>query len=134
MDKYPTVIAQCKNEEDVLRCIDFAHKHELEVAVRSGNHSGVGWGTCEKGLVIDLSKMKGVTVDPVKHTAQVTTGSNAQEILAATAQYGLAPILGVVALVPVLHSEEAWVTFQGNTEQLVITYSQPVLSQLIAVH
>jgi hypothetical protein len=94
IDKHPALIAQCKNEEDVLRCIDFAQQHELEVAVRSGNHSNLGWGTCEKGIVIDLSKMKGVTVDPVKHTAQVTTGSTAEEILAATAPYGLAPVLG----------------------------------------
>ena len=94
MDKHPVVIAQCKNEEDVLRCIDFAHQHELEVAVRSGNHSLLGWGTCEKGLVIDLSKMKRVSVDPVKHTVQVTAGSTAEEILAATAPYGLAPVLG----------------------------------------
>ena len=47
------------------RCVDFAHEQELEVAVRSGNHSFLGWGTCEKGIVIDLSRMKAVTVDPV---------------------------------------------------------------------
>lgn len=94
LDKHPVVIAQCKNQEDVLRCIDFAHQHKLEVAVRSGNHSFLGWGTCEKGLVIDLSKMKGIRVDPVKQTVQVTTGNTAEEILAATAQYGLAPVLG----------------------------------------
>jgi hypothetical protein len=94
LDKHPAVIAQCKNQEDVLRCIEFAQQHKLEVAVRSGNHSFLGWGTCEKGLVIDLSKMKGITVDPVKQTVQVTTGNTAEEILAATAQYGLAPVLG----------------------------------------
>ena len=64
-DKYPALVAQCKNEEDVSRCVDFAHEQELEVAVRSGNHSFLGWGICEKGIVIDLSRMKAVTVDPV---------------------------------------------------------------------
>jgi hypothetical protein len=64
-DKYPALVAQCKNQEDVSRCVDFAHEQELEVAVRSGNHSFLGWGTYEKGIVIDLSRMKAVTVDPV---------------------------------------------------------------------
>jgi FAD/FMN-containing dehydrogenase len=93
-DKHPAIVAQCKNEEDVLKCIGFAHEHELEVAVRSGNHSILGWGTCENGIVIDLSKMKGITVDPVKQTAQIAGGNTAEEILSATAHYGLAPVLG----------------------------------------
>jgi hypothetical protein len=56
MDKHPSVIAQCKNEEDVLRCIDFAHQHELEVAVRSGNHSALGWGLAKRGLLLTFQK------------------------------------------------------------------------------
>lgn len=63
-DKRPALIAQSGSEQDILRSIDFAHKHDLEVAVRSGNHSFLGWGTCNGGMVIDLSLMKGVTVDP----------------------------------------------------------------------
>jgi FAD binding domain/Berberine and berberine like len=94
MDKHPAIIASCKKEEDVLRSVDFARKNQLEIAVRSGNHSGMGWGTCEKGIVIDLSQMKGITVDAAKRTAIVTTGVTAEEILAATAPYGLAPVLG----------------------------------------
>lgn len=93
-DKYPAIVAQCKNEQDVLRCIDFAHQHSLEVSVRSGNHSNLGWGTCENGIVIDLSKMKDITIDPLRQTAQVTTGNTAAEIVTAAARYGLAPVLG----------------------------------------
>lgn len=93
-DKHPVIIGQCMNEEDVLRCVDFVHQHELEVAVRSGNHSFLGWGTCDRGMVIDLSKMKRIAVDPVRQTVVVTTGNTSEEILAATAQYGLAPVLG----------------------------------------
>jgi hypothetical protein len=93
-DKRPSMIARCKSEQDVLRCIDFAHQNELEVAVRSGNHSFLGWGTCERGIVIDLSPINGVTVDPDKRSALVGTGNNAREILASTARYGLAPVLG----------------------------------------
>jgi hypothetical protein len=93
-DKQPAIIARCKSEQDVLRSIDFAHENELEVAVRSGNHSFLGWGTCNRGIVIDLSPMKSVTVDPASKTALVSTGSNAGEILASTARFGLAPVLG----------------------------------------
>lgn len=93
-DKHPAVIAQCTNEDDILRCIDFAHRQHLEVAVRSGNHSILGWGTCDKGIVIDLSRMKGIDVDPVKQTARVRAGSTAEEILATAAVHRLAPVLG----------------------------------------
>jgi FAD/FMN-containing dehydrogenase len=93
-DKRPALVAQCKHEEDILRCIDFAHRRQMEVAVRSGNHSPLGWGSCERGIVIDLSQMKGVAVDPVKRIARASTGNSAEEILAATAPYGLAPVLG----------------------------------------
>src|SRR6516165_1395178 len=93
-DKRPSLVAQCRNEEDVLRCIDFAHQNQLEVAVRSGNHSMLGWGSCDGGIVIDLSQMKAVVVDPAKRIAKASTGSTAEEILAATAAYGLAPVLG----------------------------------------
>lgn len=93
-DRHPALIASCKKEEDIVRSIDFANQYKLEIAVRSGNHSSMSWGTCEGGMVIDLSQMKGITVDQVNKTAIVTTGSSAEEILAATAPYGLAPVLG----------------------------------------
>ena len=94
MDKHPAIIAACKKEEDVLRSVEFARKYQLEIAVRSGNHSNMGWGTCDKGIVIDLSKMKGITVDANKRTAVVTTGVTAEELLSATVPHGLAPVLG----------------------------------------
>ncbi len=94
MDKHPALIVSCNNEEDILRSIDFARKHQLEIAVRSGNHSNMGWGSCDNGIVIDLSQMKGIAIDADKKTGVVTTGMNAAEILASTAPYGLAPVLG----------------------------------------
>src|SRR5215472_13915511 len=93
-DKHPAIVAQCRSEEDVLRCIDFAHRQQMEVAVRSGNHSFLGWGSCDKGIVIDLSQMKSVAVDPAKRKVQVSTGNTAEEIWAATGTHGLAPVLG----------------------------------------
>jgi hypothetical protein len=93
-DKRPAIVAACKNDEDILHCIEFAHRRQMEVAVRSGNHSILGWGSCDKGIVIDLSQMKGVTIDPAKKTAQARTGNTAEEILAATITHGLTPVLG----------------------------------------
>ena len=93
-DKRPAVIVQCKSEQDVLRSIHFAQENRLEIAIRSGNHSFLGWGTCDRGMVVDLSPMKSVSIDPAKRSALVATGSNAGEVVASCAQFGLAPVLG----------------------------------------
>ena len=93
-DKHPSIIAVCKNEQDVLISVEFVQQHQLELAVRSGNHSNMGWGTVENGMVVDLSQMKRVTVNPDKKTAIVSAGATAAEILAATSVYGLAPVMG----------------------------------------
>ena len=93
-NKFPSLVVKCISGDDVLRCLDLAHKYSLEVAVRSGNHSFLGWGTSEKGIVVDLSGMKNVKVDPVRRTATAMTGANAAEILNATSSYNLAPVLG----------------------------------------
>jgi FAD/FMN-containing dehydrogenase len=93
-NKFPSLVVKCINNGDVLRCLDLAHKFSLEVAIRSGNHSFLGWGTSEKGIVVDLSGMKNVDVDPVRQTALAMTGATAAEILNATSSYGLAPVLG----------------------------------------
>lgn len=93
-DKFPSLIAQCKNQDDVLRCLELAQKYTLEVAVRSGNHSFLGWGTTDKGIVIDLTGLKRIEINPSKQTASVMTGCNAADILAASSAHGLAPVLG----------------------------------------
>ncbi len=94
MDKHPAIIAVCNTEDDIIRSVSFARQHQLEIAVRSGNHSNMGWGTCEKGMVIDLSQMKRISIDANRQVAVVETGATAEEILAATAPYGRAPVLG----------------------------------------
>jgi FAD binding domain/Berberine and berberine like len=94
VDRHPSIIAICKDEQDVIKSLEFAQQLQLEIAVRSGNHSNMGWGTVENGKVIDLSQMKSVTINPAKKTAIVSAGATAAEILAATAVYGLAPVLG----------------------------------------
>ena len=94
LDRHPSLIAICKDEQDVLKSIEFAQQHQLEIAVRSGNHSNMGWGTVENGIVVDLSQMKHVTINTDKKTAIVAAGATAAEILTATSVYGLAPVMG----------------------------------------
>ncbi len=93
-DKRPAMIARCAHAEDVVRSVDFARQHDLLVAVRSGGHSTLGWGTCEGGLVIDVSPIKKIKIDPVRRTAQAGPGLMVREVLSAVGQYGLAPVLG----------------------------------------
>lgn len=93
-DKHPAMIVRCAQPDDVARCIDFARQNDLTVAVRSGGHSFLGWGTCEAGLIIDVSRMKDIAIDPNKQTARAGAGVVAQELEAAAGAYGLAPVLG----------------------------------------
>ena len=64
IDKRPAVVARCTGPADVVAAVNFAREHELVTAVRGGGHSAAGKGTCDDGIVIDLSLMKGVRVDP----------------------------------------------------------------------
>jgi FAD/FMN-containing dehydrogenase len=71
IDKHPALIARCVDVADVIAAVTFAREHGLTLAVRGGGHSGPGLGTCDDGLVIDLSGMKGIHVDPSARTARV---------------------------------------------------------------
>ena len=93
-DKHPAMIARCAHEDDVRRCVDFARQQDLTAAVRAGGHSFLGWGTCDDGLIIDVSGMKEIAIDPNKRTARAGAGMLAQEMDSAAASYGLAPVLG----------------------------------------
>src|SRR6187455_1899177 len=66
IDKRPALIARCANVADVVRCVNFARDQNVLLAIRGGGHNGPGLGTCDGGLVIDLSSMKGVRVDPAQ--------------------------------------------------------------------
>ncbi len=71
IDRRPAVVARCSGVEDVLRALRFAREHDLVIAVRSGGHSVGGFSTCDDGIVIDLSRMHGVRVDPGRRIARV---------------------------------------------------------------
>ena len=69
-DRRPALIARCARTADVVAAIGFAREQGLTVAVRGGGHSVQGYGTCDGGLVVDLSPMKQIEVDPQAHTAR----------------------------------------------------------------
>jgi FAD/FMN-containing dehydrogenase len=90
IDRRPAAIAQCQSTDDVVAAVAFAREHELPVAVRCGGHSTPGFSTCDAGVVIDVSPMKRVEVDPDQRTVTLDAGLNWGELDAATQQHGLA--------------------------------------------
>ena len=97
IDKRPAVIARCAGEADVVRSVQFAQDQDLRVAVRGGGHSVAGYSTCDGGLLIDLSTMKGLRVDPARRTALAQPGLRLGEFDRETQEFGLATPLGIVA-------------------------------------
>ena len=90
VDCRPAAIVRVADATDVARVIDFARENDVELAVRSGGHSGAGHGTTEGGIVLDLRDMKGIAVDPDASTVWAESGCTAAEVTAATAAHGLA--------------------------------------------
>jgi FAD/FMN-containing dehydrogenase len=74
IDKRPALIVQCVDVADVIAAVDYARTNHLLTAIRGGGHNGGGLGTCDGGIVIDLSPMKGVRVDPATRTVRVGPG------------------------------------------------------------
>jgi FAD/FMN-containing dehydrogenase len=92
-ERRPRIIVRCAAEEDARRAVEFARRHELEVAARAGGHSHLGWG-CSNGIVIDLSGMKRIEIDPMRRTARAEGGVLSGEVARAAGRHGLAPVLG----------------------------------------
>ena len=97
IDRHPALIARCLGVADVMASVAFAREHDLLVAVRSGAHNAAGYSTCDGGLVIDLSPMKGLQVDPVRLTAEAQAGLLWGEFDTETQAFGLATTGGVVS-------------------------------------
>ncbi len=96
IDKYPAMIVRCVDVVDVVTTVQFGRLHHLLVAVRGGGHSISGSSVCDGGMVIDLSCMKGICIDPEKKTAWVQAGLTLGEFVQATQAYGLATTTGTV--------------------------------------
>ncbi len=97
IDKHPEVIVQCRNSEDVTTAVSFARENGLLVAVRGGGHNVAGHGTCDGGMVIDLSAMRRVEVDPGNQTVRAGGGATLGDLDAASQSRGLAVPMGVVS-------------------------------------
>jgi FAD/FMN-containing dehydrogenase len=96
IDKHPALIARCADVADVMRAVGFAREHNLLLAVRGGGHNGGGLGSCDDGLVIDLSRMKGVRVDPAARTVRVEGGATWGDVDHATHAFGMATPSGII--------------------------------------
>jgi len=94
VDRRPRLIVRVADDADVARTIALAREHDLELAVRSGGHSGAGHGVTEGGVVIDLSAMRALEIDPVSKTAWAETGLTAGAYTSAAAEHGLATPFG----------------------------------------
>ena len=88
-DRHPALIARCAGAADVVSAVNFAHTSGLPIAVRGGGHSAVGYGTCDAGMVIDLSPMKGIRVDLAARTARAEPGLTWGEFDRETQAFGL---------------------------------------------
>jgi FAD/FMN-containing dehydrogenase len=97
IDKRPALIARCASADDVAVAIRFAAEQELPLAVRGGGHNVAGTAVVDDGLVIDLSAMRGVRIDPSGQTVHVQGGATWADVDRVTAPLGLATPGGVVS-------------------------------------
>jgi FAD/FMN-containing dehydrogenase len=97
IDKKPALIARCVDVADVITSVNYARDNGILLAVRCGGHNGPGLGSCNDGLVIDLSRMKGVRVNPTARTADVAGGCVWGDVDHATHPFGLAVPAGIVS-------------------------------------
>jgi hypothetical protein len=97
IDKRPALIARCAGPDDVAAAVGFARDHGLLLAVRGGGHNGAGLGTCDDGVVIDLSLLDDIEVDPQARTVRVGGGCTWGAVDRATGEHGLATPSGIIS-------------------------------------
>src|SRR5215470_5636829 len=127
IDRRPACIARCTGVADVVAAVRFARERGLLVAVRSGGHGVAGHAVCDGGLVIDLSPMKGISVDPQARTAWAQAGVLWGELDRETQLHGLATVGGIVT-----HTGIAGLTLGGGIGWLMRKYGATV-DNLISV-
>jgi FAD/FMN-containing dehydrogenase len=109
IDRRPACIARCTGVADVAAAVRFARDHDLEIAVRGGGHNVAGTALCDDGIVIDLSALRAVWVDPAARTAWVQGGALWGDVDRETQAYGLATTGGIVS-----HTGVAGLTLGGG--------------------
>src|ERR1700694_4977609 len=97
IDKRPRLIARCVDAADVIAAVNFGREQGLLVAIRGGGHNGPGLSSCDDGVVIDLSLMKSVRIDPATRTVRVDAGCTSGDVDHATHAFGLAVPFGIVS-------------------------------------
>ena len=117
IDRHPDAIVRCANVTDVRTAVNFARDEGVTAAIRGGGHSGAGFGVCDYGLVIDLSPMKGVRVDPATNTVRAEGGCTQADLNHAAHSFGLAVPVGVLSTTGI-----AGLTLGGGTGYLTRKY------------
>jgi FAD/FMN-containing dehydrogenase len=97
IDKRPALIARCADTDDVVAAVNFGREHGLGIAMRCGGHNGPGLGSVDDGLMIDMSGLKSITVDPDSKTAVIGGGCLVGDVDAATHEHGLATPAGIIS-------------------------------------
>jgi FAD/FMN-containing dehydrogenase len=97
IDRRPGLIARCTGSADVLQAVRFVREHGLLSSVRGGGHNIAGLAVCEGGVMIDMSLLRGVWVDPARRTAQAQAGCTLADVDRETQLHGLAAVLGFVS-------------------------------------
>ena len=127
IDRFPALIARCAGVADVIAAVQFARQTGLRVAVRGGGHSFPGLSVCDGGLVIDLSPMRGIRVDPEARTARAQAGVLLGELDRETQAFGLAVPSGIVT-----HTGVAGLTLGGGIGWIMRKHGLTV-DQLVGV-
>ncbi len=127
VDRRPLLIARCSGSADVAAAVRFARDHDLEIAVRGGGHNVAGTAVCDGGIVIDLSAMRAVWVDPAGRTAEVQGGALWGEVDHETQAHGLATTGGIVG-----HTGVAGLTLGGGLGWLMRKHGLTVDNLLAA--
>jgi len=127
VDKHPAVIIRVADTKDVVRVVNLARESGLELAIRSGGHSTAGHSVSEGGIVLDLSNMKDLQIDPKSRTAWVETGLTAGEVTTAVGAHGLVVGFGDTGSVGI-----GGITLGGGVGYLVRKYGLTIDSLLAA--
>jgi FAD/FMN-containing dehydrogenase len=127
IDRHPRVIARCIGTSDVIAAVRFAREHDLEIAIRGGGHNVAGTAVCDEGIVVDLSSMRGVRVDPAGRSAWVQGGALWGDVDYETQAHALATTGGIVS-----HTGVAGLTLGGGVGWLMRTHGLTIDNLLAA--